>query len=94
MPQLSIIEAAGTTVPVDTPTQVILPTGSAAEQVVRVQAQDFGQVVPIRVVLTPDSGPSVSYDAEIDNTTVNPATTDVTVTFPVNVLTYVHVWTR
>lgn len=58
------------------------------------RAQDFGQNVPIRVTLTPDNGPAQTYDAEINNTAANPAEVTVNVTFPVNVLTHVHTWTR
>ena len=50
--------------------------------------------MPIRVVLTPDNGPSKSYDAEIDNAVANPNTATVDVEFPVNVQTTVEVWTR
>jgi hypothetical protein len=61
---------------------------------VTVQASDFGAVVPIRVVLTPDSGTNTVYDTQIDNTTVNPASVTVPVTVPVNVQVQVIAWTR
>jgi hypothetical protein len=62
LPRLDIIEAAGKAIPIDSgPTQVLLPAGSPASQVVKVRAKDFGQLVPIRVVLTPDSGPAQSF---------------------------------
>jgi hypothetical protein len=32
------------------------------------------------------------YTAQIDNTTVNPATTDVPVELPVNTVVTIHVW--
>lgn len=93
-PRLDIVEAAGRPVPQDTPTQVLLPGGSPATQTIRVRARDFGQVVPIRVVLTPDSGPSSTFDSQIDNSGVNPVEATVDVTFPANVLTRVSVFTR
>ena len=94
-PRLDIIEAAGRPIAVDAgPTQVLLPAGSPASQNIKIRARDFGQAVPIRVVLTPDNGPSQSYDAEINNTTTNPAETVVNVSFPANVLTHIHVWNR
>jgi hypothetical protein len=94
-PRLDIVEAAGRAIALDSgPTQVLLPTGSPASQIITVRARDFGQNVPVRVVLTPDNGPAQTYDAEINNTTANPAEVAVNVTFPVNVLTHVHVWTR
>ncbi|MCI0536361.1 MAG: hypothetical protein L0Z50_14160 [Verrucomicrobiales bacterium] len=95
LPRLDIIEAAGRVIPVDSgPSQVLLPAGSSPNQTVKVRARDFGQSVPIRVVLTPDNGPSQAYEAQIDNAAANPAEASVNVTFPVNVLTHVHVWTR
>ena len=95
LPRLDIIETAGRAIPMDSgPTQVLLPIGSSANQIVKVRAQDFAQNVPIRVTLTPDNGPAQTYDAEINNTAANPAEVTVNVTFPVNVLTHVHAWTR
>lgn len=94
-PRLDIIEAAGRAIPVDSgPTQVLLPAGSATTQTIKIQARDFGQVVPISVVITPDNGPSQKYEAVINNTATNPAETSVAVNIPANVLTHVHVWTR
>jgi hypothetical protein len=95
MPRLDIVEAAGRAIPLDAgPTQVLLPSGSPANQVVKVRARDFGQNVPVRLVVTPDNGPAQTYDADINNTGVNPAEASITVNFPANVLTHVHVWTR
>ncbi len=94
MPRLDIVEVAGRAIPADAPAQVLLPTGGSATQPVRIRARDFGGVVPIRIVLTPDNGPSSSVNAEIDNGSANPAETTVNVTFPVNVLTHVHVFSR
>jgi hypothetical protein len=95
MPRLDVVEAAGRAIALDAgPTQVLLPSGSPGNQVVKVRARDFGQNVPIRIVLTPDNGAGQIYDAEINNTFVNPAEASVTVNFPPNVLTHVHVWTR
>lgn len=93
-PRLDLVEVAGRAVPADTPTQVILPTGSSSTQTVKVRARDFGQSVPIRLVLTPDSGPSAAYDAEIDNLAANPAEVTLTVDLPANVLTHLHVFSR
>jgi hypothetical protein len=95
LPRLDVIEAAGRTIPVDSgPVNVVLPTGTPAAQTVRIRARDFGQTVAIRVVLTPDSGPGVAYDTQVDNTAANPAEVSVPVVFPVNVLTHVQVWTK
>jgi hypothetical protein len=95
LPRLDVIAAAGTAIPVGSgPVIVNLPFNSPAAQVVKVQAKDFGQLIPIRVVLTPDHGPAKSYDAEINNAAGNPAEVSVNVEFPVNVQTAVEVWTR
>lgn len=93
-PRLDIIEAAGRAVPQDTPTQVLLPGGSPATQAIKVRARDFGQIVPIRVVITPDSGPSSTVDGQIDNAAANPAEATLNVTIPANTLTRIAVYTR
>jgi hypothetical protein len=95
-PKLDIIEAAGTVIPEGTAAgvHIQLPFGSTPERTVVVQARNWARTVPIRVVVTPDSGPAFSVDAEINNTTVNPATVSVPVTLPVNTLVTIHAWTR
>jgi hypothetical protein len=94
--RLDVIHVAGTNIPENTgaPVQIQLPLGAPAEQTVRVQARDFGPAVPVRVVLTPESGDPVSYDATIDNAASNPAAVDISATFPVNTVVNVDVWTR
>ncbi len=95
LPRLDITEAAGRPIAIDSgPAQVLLPTGSPVNQTIKVRAKDFGQIVPIRLVLTPESGVSQSYDAQIDNAATNPAETTLNVTIPVNVLTHVTVYSR
>lgn len=96
MPKLSVSNAAGTAVVENAsgPVSVILPAGSNPSQTIQVRARDFGSVVPIRVRLVPESGDAVTYDAIIDNTVNNPATTSVPVTLPVNTGVRVEVFTR
>jgi hypothetical protein len=96
VPRLDIVEAAGTTIPVDTPQLVTvqLPFGADPNRTVTVQAKDFGAQVPISVVLTPDSGDRIIVNSQIDNTAQTPASVAVPVTFPQNVLITVSVWTR
>lgn len=95
-PRLDILNAAGTAIPEGAadPVFIQLPFGSTPERTVTVQARNFSGVVPIRVVLTPDSGDLIVVDDQIDNTTVNPAQKTVNVTLPINVRTHVGVWTR
>jgi hypothetical protein len=96
LPRLDIIEAAGTTIPEGTANGVLvnLPFGSATNRTVTVQARDFNTIVPINVVLTPDSGPPVTYPATIDNLASNPAQTVVNVVVPVNTVVNISAWTR
>lgn len=97
LPRLDIISAAGTAIPQGSasPVTIQLPFGSSTNRTVTVQARDFGEQVPIRVVLTPESGVPISYDATINNTAGNnPATTTVNVTVPVNTKVAVNAWTR
>jgi hypothetical protein len=95
-PHLDITQAAGTNIPVGTgnAVSITLPQDSAPNRTVTVQATNFGKVIPIRVVLTPDNGSSVSYDAEIDNSAVGSASMTVNVVVPVNVQVHVEAWTR
>ena len=95
VPTLTVTEAAGNTVTNGSgPVVFTLPFGSTTNRIIKIRAEDFGRLVPIRVTLTPDSGDQLTFDADVDNTTTNPATVDVPVTVPVNTLVTVHCWTR
>jgi hypothetical protein len=95
LPKLDITNAAGTDIAEGSaPVFVNLPFGTDPNQTVTIQARDFNAIVPIQVVLTPDAGDGVKYEAEIDNVSANPATVTVDVAFPVNVTTHLNVWTR
>ncbi len=96
VPRLDIVEAAGTSIPVGntSPVQVTLPFGSSPNRTITVRAQDFNADVPIRLVLTPDSGPRTVIDTRIVNTASTPATVVIPVTLPVNNLVTIHAWTR
>ena len=93
---LDITQIAGTNITVGTSSPVFftLPQDSSTNQTVQVQASNFGAVVPIRVVLTPDNGSSTSYITNIDNSVNNPASVTVPVVLPVNVQVQVNAWTR
>jgi hypothetical protein len=94
--KLDIIAAAGTTIPegTSTPVTVSLPFGSATNRTVTVQARNFSTLVPIEVVLTPNSGLPQKYTAQIDNAAANPATVTVPVAFPINTPVTVQAWVR
>lgn len=95
-PRLDILQAAGTTVPEGTNGTVFveLPFGASTNQTIIVQARNFSTNVAIRVVLTPASGDPISYDADINNTTANPAQVIVPVGIPLNTVVAVNAWTR
>lgn len=97
VPRLDIVDAAGTAIPEGNadPVSILLPFGSTTNRAVTVQARDFNASVPIAVVLTPESGPSQTYQTNINNTAGNnPATVTVNVTVPVNTKVAVNAWTR
>lgn len=95
-PHLDITQVGTNNLPVGIGSAVsfIFPQDSPTNQKVRAQASNFARVVIIRVVLTPDHGPSNSYDTQIDNTIVNPAEVTVPVVVPVNEQVHVNAWTR
>jgi len=94
-PSLAIIKAAGVVIAEGstTPVEVLLPNGASSAQDVIVQARDFTGMVPIRVKVIPDSGPSVAYDDVINMAGGNPSTVTVTVQIPVNVPVFIEAWT-
>ena len=95
LPRLDILNAAGQAILEGSiPVFVNLDFGTDPNQTITIQARDFNSIVPINIVLTPDHGDTIKYEAEIDNLSANPATVDVQVAFPVNVTTNVNAWTR
>jgi len=96
IPRLDVVETAGQIIQVGQPdpVMVLLPFGSTTLRTVTVQATDFVGIVPIDIVLTPESGPSVIYPAEIDMSNGSPAQITVDVVVPVNSTTRVNAWTR
>ncbi len=96
-PRLDLTEVAGKAIPEGTSglVQITLPTGSDPKSTVKVKARNFGAVIPLEIVLTPDSGVPVIAQVVIDNTSQhNPAEVSVPVTFPVNVGVTVSAWAR
>jgi hypothetical protein len=95
-PKLSFPKIGDKAIPQDATgtVSVVFPSGTPAERVVRVQAQDFGLAVPIRVALTPDSGQRIIVGTEVDNSAPGAATVNVPVTFPLNLPVADNVWTR
>lgn len=96
MPKLDIIKAAGQDIPEGTMSDVriILEFEDPEDQIVRVQARNFSGIVPISVVLIPESGSTSQFDADIDMNSGDPSFVDVNVKMPKNTLTHVFAWTR
>ncbi|MCA9410958.1 MAG: hypothetical protein KC917_12125 [Candidatus Omnitrophica bacterium] len=96
LPRLDVTHVAGKDIPEGTTEAVLvtLPLNSSATQEVRVQGRDFVGLVPIRVVLTPDSGSSVIEDATIDMGSGNPSEVSLMMGFPVNTPVAVNAFTR
>jgi hypothetical protein len=95
VPTLAVTEAAGNVITNGSgPVVFTLPFGSTTNRSVKIQAQDFARNVPIRVTLTPDTGDRRVFDADVDNSTANPAVVEVPINVPVNTLVTVHCWTR
>lgn len=95
-PKLDIIHAAGTNIPEGTgaPVSINLPLGSDTNQIVRVQARNFTNDVPVRVRITPENAPSAVFDGVILQASGNPPSADVQVTLPLDTVCHVHAWTR
>lgn len=96
IPRLDVISVAGQSISEGEtgPVDLVLPLNSPSGQVVRVQATDFEGIVPVDVVITPDSGERVIYPTQIDMSNGNPTSVDVVVEIPENVPVQVNAWTR
>jgi hypothetical protein len=95
-PRLDIVSAAGIALPEGTnaTVSISLPAGSSTNQLVRVQARNFTNDVPIRVKVIPDFGPSSTFDGVILQSSGNPPYADVNVTIVPDMVCYIHAWTR
>lgn len=93
--RLDIIEAAGQAIPAPASAgvQVTLPAGSDPNRQIKVAASGFTANVPITVVVTPETGPSSSYDAEIPITN-NKGEVSVPVVLSVGNINQIHAWTK
>jgi hypothetical protein len=95
VPRLDIVDVAGNAIPPGTASPLVftLPFGAPASQAITVRASGFAGVVPIAVVVTPDSGDRIVVNTEI-NADQPPAETTVNVNLPQNITVRVHAWTR
>ncbi|MBI5386143.1 MAG: hypothetical protein HZA90_15845 [Verrucomicrobia bacterium] len=96
IPALDIIEVGGQPIAEGTNSAVTieLAVGAPTSQTVRVQARNFTNDVPIRVVIMPENGPSGSFDAVILQASGNPPSTNVPVIIPAGSVCQIHAWTR
>ena len=96
LPKLELVSVAGKALPTNNVATgfVLLPNGSATNQPVVVRTRNFGTVVPVRVVVSPDNGTTQYFDTTIDNTSAATAEKTVTVAIPANTPTKIFAWTR
>jgi hypothetical protein len=96
VPALDIIAVGGQTIAGGTNNAVVieLAIGASTNQTVLIQARNFTNDVPIRVVVTPESGPSSSFDATILQGSGNPPSATVPVIIPAGSACQVNAWTR
>jgi hypothetical protein len=76
------------------PVFVLFPAGSPATQTVTVSCTNFNSTVPLRAVVTPQSGSTQTFDFTVDNTAGGTTTGTVDVQIPAGVASRVDVWTR
>ena len=93
--RLDFVQVGAQSIPVGATNaaQIVLPPGPATNLTVTVRATGFTNDVPIRVVVTPENGPSASFDAVIP-VAVNPSQTNVTVLIPSGTVSTLNAWTR
>ena len=96
LPRLDILEVAGETVSEGTTSAVdiLLPFNTTNDQTMTIQARNFTGIVPIRVVVTPQSGDPIVSDHEIDMSGGDPAQIVVDLDLPANVRANISVFTR
>lgn len=94
--RLDIIEAAGQSIPTpaSTAASITLAAGSDPNQKVKVAADGFVSNVPITVVVTPETGSSSTYNAEIPIGPDKKGEVAVDVVLSVGNINQIHVWTR
>ena len=95
-PALDVIAVGGQPITQGTNSAVIieLAIGASTNQTVLVQGRNFTNDVPISVVVTPQHGPSASFDAVILQSSGNPPSANVPVIIPTGSVCQIHVWTR
>ncbi len=95
IPRLDIVQAAGTNIVEGFagPVLVDLPAGSSTNRTVTIQARDFTNSVPVRIVVIPENRASLTYDVTITMTN-NPAQLVVPVIIPDGTVSRINAWNR
>lgn len=95
VPRLDIVSVAGNGIAQGAPSPLVytLPFNAPASQAITVRATGFTGIVPIAVVVTPDSGNRIVVNTQI-NADAQPAEATVNVDLPQNIAVRVHAWTR
>jgi len=93
---LDITAVGGQPVTTGTNSAVVieLAVGASTNQTVTVQARNFTNDVPIRVVVTPENGPRGEFDATILQSSGNPPSANVPVIIPAGSACQINAWTR
>ena len=96
MPKVEIIQVAGQAIDPNgsAPVNQVLPEGTNPQQTVRCRVTNFNGTAKLQVRLTPENGDFINYNLDIPNPGPGSAEGEVTVTFPVNLMTRVDAWTR
>ena len=95
IPRLDIVQAAGTNIVegFGSSVQIDLPAGSTTNRTVTLQARDFTNSVPVRIVIVPENRPSLTYDVTITMSN-NPAQLVVPVIIPDGTISRINAWNR
>ncbi len=96
LPKVEIMQVAGQVIDpnASSPVNQVLPQGTNPQQTVRCRVSNFNGTAKLQVRLTPENGDFINYNLDIPNPGPEPAEGEVTVTFPVNLMTRVDAWTR
>ena len=96
LPSVRIIQVGTQVIPGTqvAPVFVLFPAGSPATQTVMVSCTNFNSTVPLRAVVTPQSGSRQTFDFTVDNASGGTTTGTVDVQIPAGVSSRVDVWTR
>ncbi len=96
VPDIRLTAIAGTAVDPEGMDAIVVnpPADNNPVQPVTIEAENFNSNVVFVVQVVPERGPTTTTEGTIDNTTTNPASTTLNVTFPLNASAQVFVWPK